>query len=250
MDFSDLSGRFKQANAQQDPAQGDQTLDIEAFYRLRAKMLGVLIRDARLNAARTIEDSASIIGVPVETYQAWEYGDGDVPSLPQLELLAFYFGVPVSHFWSDNTLREEYGEDRRSEQEYIKLRQRMVGAMLQQAREEAGLSVEEAAKDAGIAPETLKSYEMGDAPIPMHELTTLARSVKKTMSYFLESSGKIGELLATREEWKHFSELPDDIRAFAANPVNVGFIEIAIMLSQMPTDKLRRVGSSIVDITM
>lgn len=250
MDFGDLSGRFKQAQVKQDAAQQDGELDIEAYYRLRAKMLGVLIRDARLSAARSVEDSAEIIGVPVETFQAWEYGEGEVPSLPQLELLAFYFGVPVSHFWSDSTLQEEYDEERRSEDEYMKLRQRMVGAMLQQAREEAGLSIEAVAEDTGIAPETLQRYEAGDAPIPMHELTTLARSVKKTMNYFLESSGKIGELLATREEWKHFSELPDDIRAFAANPVNVGFIEIAIMLSQMPTEKLRRVGSSIVDITM
>lgn len=248
MGFEDFSNRFKQA--QSVPDKEDDDLDIGAFYSLRARMLGVLVRDARLSASRTVEDSARIIGVPTETYQAWEYGTGEVPSLPQLELLAFYFGVPISHFWGDNTLQEEYGDERRSEAEYIKLRQRMVGALLQQAREEAELSIEAIAEDAGIPAEQIQRYENGEIPIPMHELQTLARSVKKTMSYFLESSGKIGELLATREEWKHFSELPDDIRAFAANPLNVGFIEIAIMLSQMPTDKLRRVGSSIVDITM
>jgi transcriptional regulator with XRE-family HTH domain len=190
-----------------------------------------------------------MVGVAAETFQGWEYGEG-VPSLPQLEILAFYLGVPVSHFWSQNTLREEYEGERRSEKDYMQLRTRMVGVLLRQAREEAGMTVEELAEDARLAAEDIKQYEMGDKTIPMHELTVMARSVNKTMDYFLDSSGMIGELLATREEWKHFSELPDDVRAFAANPVNIGFIEIAIMLSQMPTEKLRRVGSSIVDITM
>ena len=57
-------------------------------------------------------------------------------------------------------------------------------------------------------------------------------------------------LLEMREAWKHFANLPEDVRAFASNPVNIGFIHIALMLSQMPTDRLRQVGASIVDITM
>jgi hypothetical protein len=83
----------------------------------------------------------------------------------------------------------------------------------------------------------------------MHELSVLAGHVKKNLSYFMESSGHIGEWLAVREEWKHFTSLPEDLRQFAAKPVNIGFIEIALMLSQMPTEKLRRVGESVLDIT-
>ena len=46
------------------------------------------------------------------------------------------------------------------------------------------------------------------------------------------------------------AELPEDVRAFAADPTNIGFIHIALMLSQMPADRLRQVGASILDITM
>jgi hypothetical protein len=53
-----------------------------------------------------------------------------------------------------------------------------------------------------------------------------------------------------REMWKHFSNLPDEVRQFAANPLNVGFIEIAIMFSQMPAERLRRVGESVLNISM
>jgi hypothetical protein len=78
----------------------------------------------------------------------------------------------------------------------------------------------------------------------------LANAVQKNLNYFLESSSQLGELLALREMWKHFTELPEDIRAFAANPLNVGFVEIAMMLAQMPTERLRRVGESVLNITM
>jgi hypothetical protein len=86
--------------------------------------------------------------------------------------------------------------------------------------------------------------------VPIHELISVATILKKSMDYFLESSGKVGELLEMREEWKHFADLPEDLRKFAANPLNLGFIEIALMLSQMPTEKLRRVGESVISITM
>jgi len=83
----------------------------------------------------------------------------------------------------------------------------------------------------------------------MHELSVLSGILKKNTSYFLESSGYIGEWLQMREEWKHFLELPDEKRQFAANPRNIGFIEIAIMFSKMPVEDLRQVGASILDIT-
>lgn len=245
-----MKERFRKARENQGSAQPEaKELDVDEYYRLRAKMLGVLMRDARLNAARTEADCANIFGINVETFQAWEFGDIS-PSMPQLEVLAFYLGVPISHFWGQSTLQDEYADRHAAESEYVNLRNRMLGVMLRQAREEANLTIAQLAEDASLPIEKVQQYETGEVPIPMHELTVMARSVNKTMSYFMNSTGTIGELLATREEWKHFSELPEDIRAFAANPVNIGFIEIAIMLSQMPTDKLRRVGSSIVDITM
>ena len=60
----------------------------------------------------------------------------------------------------------------------------------------------------------------------------------------------VGEWLAIREEWKHFTDLPEEVRQFAANPLNIGFIHIAKALAEMPTEKLREVGESVLNITM
>jgi transcriptional regulator with XRE-family HTH domain len=181
--------------------------------------------------------------------QAWEFGDA-VPSLPQLELLAYYLGVPVSHFWGLDTLEAKTGRHIDIQQEYLALRNRMVGALLRQAREDVKLSVEELSVASAVPIERIQEYELGEVPMPMHELTVLASAVKKNLSYFLETSGHVGEWLAAREAWKHFTDLPEDVRQFAANPLNIGFIHIAKLLSEMPTERLRQVGESVLNITM
>ncbi len=249
MDFKNVSARLKsKGNAQSGDGGQPKQHDIAESYRIRARMIGVLIHDARLNAERSIEECASLLRVTPEEMQAWEFGDS-APSLPQIELLAFYLGVPVSHFWGTDTLEAKVGRHSDIQSEYVALRTRMIGAMMQQARDDLGLSLETISEESAIPADLLTQYEMGELPIPMHELSVLSSILKKNMSYFLETSGYIGEWLKMREEWKHFLELPDEKRQFAANPRNIGFIEIAIMFSKMPVEDLRQVGASILDIT-
>jgi len=250
MDFKNASARFKskQANAQSGEAGKPRQHDFAESYRIRARMIGVLIHDARLNAERSIEECADLLRVTTEEMQAWEYGDS-TPSLPQIELLAFYLGVPVSHFWGTDTLEAKYGRHSDIQSEYVALRTRMIGAMMRQAREDLGLTLETMSTESAIPADLLAQYEIGELPVPMHELSVLSGILKKNTSYFLETSGYIGEWLQMREEWKHFLELPDEKRQFAANPRNIGFIEIAIMFSKMPVEDLRQAEASILDIT-
>jgi transcriptional regulator with XRE-family HTH domain len=249
MDFKDVSARLKKTRENDQQTELVKPANPVESFRIRGKMVGVLLRDARQNAGRTVEDCARKLQISPEVIEGWEYGD-DTPSLPQLELLAFFLDVPVSHFWGTDTLEASVQDYSRVQTEYMALRDRMIGALLRQAREARELTQEELSEISGVSAEQINIYEFGEAPIPMQELTVLANSVKKNINYFLESSSHIGELLTLREEWKHFIELPEEIRLFAANPLNVGFIEIAMMLSQMPTDRLRRIGESVLNITM
>lgn len=248
MDFKDASARLKQKKESQEASAQHKEHDIAESYRLRGKMIGVLLQDARLHAARSVADCAGLLKVSPDEIVAWEYGER-VPSLPQLELLAYFLGVPISHFWGTDTLESSQGRHVDIQTEYMALRDRMVGALLRQAREETQMSVEVLSAASAVPAEAIERYELGETPIPMHELNVMAGALKKNLTYFLESSGHIGMWLAIREEWKNFVNLPEDLRQFAAKPVNVGFLEIALMLSDMPADKLRRVGESVLDIT-
>ncbi|HRL14091.1 MAG TPA: helix-turn-helix transcriptional regulator [Aggregatilineales bacterium] len=245
MDLKDISARMKKATQQTQ----DETpaFDAAESFRLRGKMLGVLLRDARLNADRRIEDCARVVQQTPETYESWEYGDA-VPSLPQLELLATYLDVPISHFWGVQTL-EAHRPGPSAQRAYVDLRQRMIGALLRQARETQGLTVDALAAATHIDADAIARYELGETPIAMHELTVLAGAVKQNLTYFLETSGRVGEMLASMEAWKHFNQLPEELRQFAANPINIGFIEIALAFSQMESERLKRIAVSMLDIT-
>lgn len=250
MSLEDFSAKFKARKGAETAANVDDTsYDFKESYRIRAKMLGVLLRDARVSAARTPEDCARLLRIEGAQIEAWELGHA-VPSLPQLELLAYYLDVPLSHFWGMETSKISRAGRENIQPEYVTLRNRMVGALLRQAREERGLSQAELAEQAGLDESSVAAFELGQTAPPMHILSVLAGCVNKSLSYFLESDSQIGELLAMRESWKHFADLPEDVRAFAADPTNIGFIHIAVMLSKMPTDQLREVGASILDITM
>lgn len=249
MDFKDISSRLK-ANKEQTSKSEPHEVDFEESYRIRGKMIGVLLRDARLSAGRSIEDCARVLRMTPGQVEAWEYGDA-VASLPQLEILAYYLDVPVSHFWSMETLEGDQAHKPRDAQgEYMALRNRMIGVLLRQAREEQQLTLEEVSAVSHIPVDILTNYELGETSLPMHELSVLAGIVRKNTNYFLESSSYIGQLLTIREEWGHFTDLPEEVRQFAADPLNVGFIEIAIIFKQMPSDKLRRIAESMLEITM
>lgn len=247
MSFSDISARMRRQ--QETSAAAAPAPDFEESYRVRARMVGVLIRDARQHARRTVEECARLMQVDPVVVEAWEYGDA-TPTLPQIELLANFLDVPVSQFWSGTTLSENRAGYSSVQGEYLALRERMIGALLRQAREDAGMSQEDLAALSGLSPAQLDAYELGDSPLPMHVLTVLAGSVKKNITYFLETGGTIGELLALREAYRQFAQMPPELRAFVTNPLNAGFIEIARMFSQMPVDKLRKVGEAFLDITM
>ena len=247
MDFSNISARLRKQQDEQ--TEMPATADFEESYRVRAHMVGVLLRDARISAQRSVEDCAALLHVEPEMVEMWEYGD-ETPALPQLEILAYYLDVPVSHFWSATTLQSEKAERTHAQSEYLALRDRMIGVLLRQARENAEMSLEALGELSGLSAEAIARYELGEQSLPLNVLTVLANGVNKNISYFLESSSHIGEWLALREAANRMAELPDELRRFVTNPLNRGFIEIAMMFSQMPTDKLRKIGENFLDITM
>jgi transcriptional regulator with XRE-family HTH domain len=215
---------------------------------LRNRIGGLLLRDARERAERSKRECAAALGVSTGTITAYEEGRKPI-SLPELEVLAYVLDTPVTHFWErDPELAPEEGP--LPLQEVLALRHRIVGALLRQARLEAGITQKELAGVVDCSVSRVSAYEYGERPIPLAELELLAQHLNLPLEYFLDNQdGPVGEWHQQQEAWCRFRELPEEIREFIIQPINVRYLEVAIKLAQMPAGGLRAIAEGLLDIT-
>jgi transcriptional regulator with XRE-family HTH domain len=224
-------------------------MDIKSQITIRSKKLGVLIRDARIAARRTVKECADAIGVKSGIFRVYEEGR-KAPSLPELEALVYFLDLPIDHFWG-----REIKSNRPSPHETLDLsklmavRQRKIGALLRQERMNRSISIRGLALETGISGARIKAYELGERSIPLPELEALVSVLGGRVESFIDRSGPIGQWLLNEEAMRDFLELPVELRQFVALPVNRPYIELAMKLSSMSRDKLRSVAEDILDIT-
>ena len=217
---------------------------------IRRKITGVLLQGARLRAGKSKSECAQAIGVATYTITRFENGLSDI-SLPQLELLAFAWGVSASSFFNSDEQTKLVTEERELPAErVVELRQRIIGVLLRKARTEAGQSKKDVAKVAGVGTTMLTYYESGDRPIPLSKLQEMAEYLKLPVTYFLdEGVGRIGEREQLHNQFERFSDLPVDVREFVSHYINLPYIRVAMRLSSMETDRIRSVAEGLLDIT-
>jgi transcriptional regulator with XRE-family HTH domain len=220
-------------------------------FELKRRILGTLLEDARLSAGRTPADAADALDVAEDDYRAFESGELS-PTLPQLEVLAYYFNVPIGHFWKGDTLAVERREDaiRQRVPEVTMLRQRIIGVRLQQLREQAGLPVEEVAEHTGFDADFIEAVESGQTGLPINQLEKLTYAVGGSLDELMDGHGPIGGWLRAQDDFEQFASLPAELRAFVLKPINRSYLELALRLSDMEADRLRTIAESILEITL
>lgn len=72
-------------------------LAIKEILTLRHRIVGVLLRQARLAAGKSQADCAMVLGIPESQLAAYEFGQIAVP-LAELETLAEYLKIPLQDF--------------------------------------------------------------------------------------------------------------------------------------------------------
>jgi transcriptional regulator with XRE-family HTH domain len=222
----------------------------EAALLMRGKILGVLLKDARLAAGKSVKECADVLGCSTRVYMAYELGDKS-PSLPELEILAFYLDTPLSHFWDSQTLSESKRQDRSQlpAAALTSLRDRIIGAQLRQARTATRIKLKELASELGLPPGRLSAYELGQKPIPLPELEAVAARLGVNLEDLFETQGPVGDWDSTQRAFERFRRLPPELRAFVSQPLNESYLRLAHRLSQLPADKLRGIAESLLDIT-
>jgi transcriptional regulator with XRE-family HTH domain len=224
-------------------------MPLKSQIAIRSKTLGLLMRDARTHARRSVTECAQAIGVKPGLFRAYEEGRR-APSLPELEALVYFLDLPIDHFWG-----REVKSDKPMPYESLDLskllgvRQRKVGALLRQERMNASISTRNLSTQTGISSARIKAYELGERAIPLPELEALVKALGGRIESFFDRSGPIGQWLLNEEAMRDFLELPLELRQFVSQPINRPYLELALKLSNMSKEKLRSVAEDILDIT-
>jgi transcriptional regulator with XRE-family HTH domain len=225
-------------------------MSLQVQIALRTRKLGVLIRDARLAARKTVSETAKDIGVSAAFLRAFEEGR-KAPSLPELEVLAYYLNLPIQHFWSSEALSDDAARTEPIDLNRLAgLRHRIIGILLRQKRLQASISIKALALETGISPGRLTAYEMGEKAIPLPELEAILTVLGGRVEAFFDQNGPVGKWMNEQRAIQEFLQLPPDLRAFVCMPVNRPYLELARNLSQLSTDKLRSVAEGLLDITL
>ncbi|HID65210.1 MAG TPA: helix-turn-helix domain-containing protein [Anaerolineae bacterium] len=222
---------------------------------IRSKIIGVLLRNARIKAGKSRKDCAAVLGCSPDTISRFEYGRKDI-TLPQLEVLAYFFGLPITYFWDKDAISEEEEEMERPVAEIMTIRRKIIGVLLRQARLDAGKSQKQCAKALSCSAERVSQYERGQKDIPLPELEALADFLDVPITHFLDEQtaplsreAPKGNGAAVSRGVETPAELPPDVRDFISNPTNVLYIRIAMKLSTLSVDALRQIAETLLDIT-
>lgn len=225
-------------------------MDTKSQITIRSKKLGILIRDARLAARRSVEECAEAMGIRKILFCAYEEGIR-APSLPELETLVYFLDLPMDHFWGKQAKSEQTSQYKNLDaQRLLAVRQRKIGALLRQERMNASISVRHLEHATNIPGEWIEAYELGERPIPLPELELLVRTLGGRIETFFDRSSPIGQWMTNEEAIQHFLEMPVELRQFVTLAVNRPYLEVARKLSAMSKEKLRAVAEDLLEITL
>jgi transcriptional regulator with XRE-family HTH domain len=226
-----------------------QMVDKVLSLQLRGKILGVLIRDARLKIKKSTQELASLIGVSPEEYEQYEFGKQAI-SLPELELLAKNLQTPIEQFLERSlTTDSEEPKPKIDPTSLIKLRQRIIGAKLRQKRQNSQITLNELAGQIGIDRADLEAFELGSKPVPIPVLEKLSLSLSSSLHDFLEQKTFDEQPKMQTGTTADFLKLPTDIQSFVVKPVNQPYLEIAMKLSEISAERLRAIAEGLLEIT-
>jgi transcriptional regulator with XRE-family HTH domain len=225
-------------------------MDAAQEISIRNRIVGILIKRARLNAGKSQRECADLLGCSPSTISQYERGRKGL-SLPELEALAYLFDVPIASLLDDSQAPPpDPSEAFLPIEQIMTLRRKMVAVQFRQCRHNAGLSQREMAESLGCSASTVSQYEQGKRDIPLAELEIAAMRCGQGLADFLdEETVPLSQAEQQRQALARLNELPPDVRDFVLKPTNALYFRVAMLLSALKADNLRQIAEAILEIT-
>jgi len=217
---------------------------------VRNKIVGILVRRARLRAGKSQKECAEFLGISPHLFATYEQGRQG-PSLPHLEALAYLLEVPLASLWDENqALPEARAQEPVPIAALVQLRTKMLAVQFRQCRHSAGLTQQQMADLLGCSTYRIFQYEAGRREISLAELEMAAEGCGQSLADLCdEAIVTLGRAELQRQLAARLEELPSDLRDFVLKPTNTLYLRIAMLLSSMKADSLRQIAETLLDIT-
>jgi transcriptional regulator with XRE-family HTH domain len=202
------------------------------------------IQQIRKSKQRSIHDCALILDIPKEDYLRFEEGMAPL-TLPEIELLASFFDVPLSTIFNDSipevTPLSALPLETRTT--YKDLRQKMIQVKLILLRDEAGISLEKLQEMTGISSEDLEAYDSGNKPIRFDHLLQICGCLGQPVDAFFSEEPDFmqsPDSLHSQQKWQN--EYPD-----RSNPIEDPYQQLVDALKQTPKEDQARIAKELLN---
>jgi transcriptional regulator with XRE-family HTH domain len=207
--------------------------------------IGHQLIKAREAAGKSAKDCALVLGIPLKKYQEMETCE-ILPSLPELESMAYFLGVLPDDLLKNQTIEfEKQNVNTEQLQQFIQLRHRILSATLQLTRSQKNLSLKEVSSLSGISTARIKRYEMTSTPIPLNDLTALCKALETTLSVLFDQSGFLAERQKKMESERSIHQLPVELQDFITDPENLSFLHLAVRLKETGIENLESLAAGL-----
>ncbi len=217
---------------------------------IRNKIIGLLVKRARLRAGKTQKESAEWLGCSSFMFRQYEQGERGL-ALPQLEALAYLYQVPAECLWDDaRDLPPDPAEEPLPLEQLMLLRRKILAVQFRQCRDAADLTQREMGELLNCSPGMVSQYERGKRDISLAELELAADQCGRALGDFLDDQTiPPSQAEEERQALAALDELSPDVREFVLRPTNALYFRIAMLLSSMKADSLRQIAETLLDIT-
>ncbi|MEJ2208983.1 MAG: helix-turn-helix transcriptional regulator [Anaerolineae bacterium] len=217
---------------------------------IRNKIIGILVKRARLDAGKTQRDCAEILGCSPSTFSQYERGKKGL-ALPEIEVLACFLDVPLQTLLDgDHAAARQEEEDLLPLSQIMQIRQRILAVQFRKCREATGLTQQGMGDLLGTSAYMISQYESGKRQIPLAELELAAEQCGQTLDDFIDKESlPLGRTERERRMVARLEELSPEVREFVLKPTNNLYLRIALLLSAMKADSLRQIAETLLDIT-
>lgn len=208
-------------------------------------LLATGLMKAREAKQMTLKSCSELLGIPVSRLRNYEEGRY-IPTLPEIETLAFIFGLPLSAlFYPDEIDHHIRKPDRDKLQQLIRIRGHIISTRLQMAFEKSGKSMSEITKETGLTTSRVKKYLDNALEIPYNDLCALSAALGVDTLSLFDNESSMGQWHALQERVSVFRMLPEDIQKEVIAEGRTELLRTASRLKDLDHHSLRALSEAL-----